>query len=156
MDDKKTVTPLERAIELAVEKHKGQRDKACRPYILHLLRVMMRMRTDEERIVAVLHDIIEDAGVSERALLEAGFSREIVDAVVALTRRREPEPGESYADFIERAARNPLARRVKLADLEDNMDVTRLDQVTEKDRERLDRYIRSRKRILEVLASDGD
>lgn len=122
--------PLERAIALAVEAHAGHWGREGRPYILHPLRVMARMETDTERIVAILHDTVENEGdrVSFARLRQEGFPEEIVQAIDCLTRR----DGESYADMIERIAPNPLARRVKLADLADNLDLLRqseLDQV---------------------------
>jgi (p)ppGpp synthase/HD superfamily hydrolase len=120
---------LERAIALAVEAHAGHWVREGRPYILHPLRVMARVETDTERIVAILHDTVENEGdrVSFARLRQAGFSEEIVEAIDCLTRHE----GEPYADMIERIAPNPLARRVKLADLSDNLDLlheSELDQ----------------------------
>ncbi len=130
------MSTLERAIQIAVEAHQSKLDKAGAPYILHPLRVMLRMDTTAERIVAVLHDVVEDSGWSLKALEREGFPSRIVQAIGFLTRR----DGETYEDFIRRLAQNPLARKVKLADLEDNMDIRRLPQVTEKDLERLGKY----------------
>ena len=127
---------IEDAIVLAAQSHRGQVDKAGAPYILHPLRVLLRQKDEAGRIAAVLHDVLEDAGITIEFLRERGYSEEVLRALDALTRRA----GESYAEFIERAAGNPLARRVKLADLADNMDASRLPDVTEKDRERLARY----------------
>jgi len=123
-------SPLERAIALAVEAHQGHQNGEGWPYILHPLRVMARMETDTDRIVAILHDTVENEGdrVSFARLRQEGFPEEIVQAIDCLTRR----DGEPYADMIERIAPNPLARRVKLADLADNLDLLRqseLDQV---------------------------
>jgi (p)ppGpp synthase/HD superfamily hydrolase len=133
MDKKPT---LEGAIVLAAQSHRGQVDKAGAPYILHPLRVMLRLKDEAGRIAAVLHDVLEDAGITVEFLREQGYREEVLGALDALTRRE----GESYADFIERAAGNPLARRVKLADLADNMDASRLPEITPKDQERLARY----------------
>lgn len=127
---------LEEAITLAVGAHRGQKDKAGAPYILHPLRLMLRMETDTERIVAVLHDVIEDSPHSLEELSHEGYPPEITEALDCLT-KRENEP---YAAFIERVKTNPLARKVKLADLEDNMDIKRFKTMTEKDLERLDAY----------------
>ncbi|MFQ5571699.1 MAG: HD domain-containing protein [Rhodothermales bacterium] len=127
---------LERAIRLAAEAHQGQIDKAGAPYILHPLRLMLRMETPVEMMAAVLHDVVEDTPWTLETLRDEGFSEEVVDAVAHLTRRKD----ESYNAFIERAAGHPVARRVKLADLEDNMDLRRLDGLTKKDQARLLRY----------------
>ena len=127
---------LEESIMLAVRAHKGQKDKAGAPYILHPLRLMLRMETDTERIVAVLHDVVEDSPYSFEALSKAGYPPEIISALDCLS-RRENEP---YDTFIERVKTNPLTRKVKLADLEDNMDIKRFKTMTEKDLKRLDAY----------------
>lgn len=127
---------LEDAISLAVEAHRGQHDKAGQPYILHPLRVMMRLETEVERTVAILHDVVEDTPYTLARLRELGYSEEILSALDALTRR----PSESYEEFIERLRPQALARRVKLADLEDNMDIRRLRAVGPKEAERLSRY----------------
>lgn len=128
---------LEDAIALAMEAHRGQVDKVGQPYILHLLRVMLRLDGEQAQMVGVLHDLVEDTGYSFDDLRALGYAEEIVQALDCLTRRST----ESYEEFIERACANPLARRVKRADLEDNMDVRRLPSVGEKDAERLNRYI---------------
>ena len=107
---------LPRAIALAAEAHDGQVDKAGAPYILHPLRVMLQMETDEERIVAVLHDILEDTHVDGHTISNL-FGSEIFTAVYALTRQKD----ETYHAFIERAKKNPLARKVKIADIRDNL-----------------------------------
>ncbi|HMB89661.1 MAG TPA: HD domain-containing protein [Rhodothermales bacterium] len=130
---------IERAIALAVEAHQGQRDKAGMPYILHPLRMMLRMVTPEDKMVAVLHDVVEDTAWTLDALRKQGFPEIVIEAVDGLTRRRK----ESYDAFIARAARHPLARRVKLADLEDNLDLRRLAKLTADDLERLIRYQRA-------------
>ncbi len=127
---------LERAISIAVQAHDGQRDKSGDLYILHPLRVMMQMETEEEMITAVLHDVIEDSDWTLAKLQAEGFSEDILTALDALTKREN----EEYADFIERAALDPIARRVKLADLQDNMRITRLQAITEKDLNRLVKY----------------
>jgi (p)ppGpp synthase/HD superfamily hydrolase len=131
-----TLNLLEHAIELAVAAHHGQLDKSGAPYILHPLRVMFRMTSEAERMAAVLHDVVEDTDWSLDGLLAEGFPAEVVEAVDCLTRRE----GEPYDDFVARAAANPIARRVKLADLEDNMDVRRILTWSAKDGERMERY----------------
>lgn len=128
---------LEKAIALAVEAHRGQKDKSGVPYILHPLRLMMATCSDAERIVAVLHDTVEDTHVTFDTLREAGFSERIVDVIRLLTHG----PDESYELYIERLKRDRLARKIKLLDLEDNMNVRRLDhQPSDADWQRLKKY----------------
>jgi len=134
---------LEDAILLAAENHKGQSDRAGRPYILHPLRIMFKMQTDEERIVAVLHDVIEDTPVTLEELRMRGYSKRVLDAVDHLSRRED----ETYDAFIDRIAHNPLAVRVKLADLEDNMEVRTLVKQNDDDRKRLARYRAAREKL---------
>lgn len=133
----------EKAIHIAVRAHHGQRDKAGQPYISHPLRVMLQMTTDLERIVAVLHDVVEDTPVTLARLKRAGFPQAVLDAVDCLTKRE----GESYDQSIQRAKSNAIARQVKLADLEDNLDLRRLPHVTEADQRRLEKYRRSREEL---------
>ncbi|WP_375771218.1 GTP pyrophosphokinase [Archangium gephyra] len=137
---------LEDAIALAVEAHRGQRDKAGQTYILHPLRVMMRLETETERMVAILHDVVEDSPWTLERLRALGYPEEVLGALDCLTKRE----GETYEAFIERVLPHPLARRVKRADLEDNMDVRRLPAVTAKDAERLARYRAAWARLQEV------
>ena len=127
---------LDRAIELAKQHHEGQTDKAGKPYIEHPLRVMNQVESEEEKIVAVLHDIVEDTDISLDDLRNEGFSEEVVSAVECLTK----QDGENYDSYIERISFNPLAVKIKLADLEDNRDLTRLPEVTDKDLERIEKY----------------
>ena len=134
------MSTLERAIVIAAEAHANVLDKAGQPYILHPLRVMLRLESEEERIAAVLHDVVEDTAWTLERLREEDFAPAIVAAVNALTRRT----GESYEDFVRRAARDPLARRVKLADLADNMDLSRIPRPTARDRERQEKYRRAK------------
>jgi (p)ppGpp synthase/HD superfamily hydrolase len=139
------MNPLESAIAIAVRAHAGQADKSGQPYILHPLRVMFRCQTDEQRIVAVLHDVIEDTSVTADDLRSQGFSEAILTALDCVTKR----DGESYEAFVERAAANPIARQVKLADLEDNMDLRRLGaaDLGQRETDRLSRYIRAWHRL---------
>ena len=124
------------ALELAVEKHKNQTDKAGNPYILHPLHVMENVNSKEGKIVAILHDIIEDTDITEDYLFKIGLSKRIVDAVVALTRSEDMD----YQEYIKNLSSNPLAKEVKLADLEHNMDLKRLPTLEEKDLERKRKY----------------
>jgi (p)ppGpp synthase/HD superfamily hydrolase len=130
------MSTLERAIAFAATAHEGQVDKAGEPYILHALRVMLRVTTLEERIVAVLHDVLEDCGCTLEALRQAGFPDAIIQGVDAVTRRR----AETYEDFINRAGSNSIGRRVKLADLEDNCDLSRLKSLGPRDLARTAKY----------------
>jgi (p)ppGpp synthase/HD superfamily hydrolase len=131
---------LERAIQIAAEAHAGQVDKGGAPYVLHPLRVMMAMETDEERIVAVLHDVIEDCPRwPEARLYVEGFSADVLEALDALTRHQ----GETYDQFVARVKLNPLAARVKLSDLRDNMLITRIPKPNDGDRRRAMKYARA-------------
>lgn len=130
------MSTLEQAIRVALDAHAGQVDKAGAPYILHPLRMMTRLAGHEQQIAAVLHDVVEDSGVTLDDLRAMGFDEAVVSAVDGLTRR----PDETYEAFVLRAKAHPVARAVKLADLEDNMDVRRLGELTEKDLQRLRRY----------------
>lgn len=140
-----TPPTLEDAIALAVEAHRGVLDKSGQPYILHPLRVMFRCDTEVERIVAVLHDVVEDTGRTFDDLKKLGYTPQVLAALDCVTKRE----GEGYEQFVERAAVNPVARRVKLADLEDNMDLRRLPSIGQKDWERMAKYLRAWRRLEE-------
>ncbi len=130
---------LEKAIIIAAEAHKMQVDKSGKPYILHPLRVMLNVETKDEMICAVLHDVIEDSKIKPKDLLEKGFTEEIIEAILSVTK--------DYFDFIERAKKNPIGRKVKIADLNDNLDISRIDNPKEKDYERMEKY---RKALLQL------
>ena len=130
---------LEDAISLAAEAHRRKKDKAKAPYILHPLRVMLRMETETDRIIAVLHDVVEDTSVTLWDLQIAGYSAEIVDAVKYLTKAKE----EEYEDFIERIKGNTLAIKIKIADLEDNLNFERIKEPGEDDLKRYEKYRRA-------------
>jgi len=128
---------LGRAIAIAAKTHRGQTDKAGMPYIEHPLHLMGKMRTENERIVAVLHDVVEDGDVTLTDLCNEGFTDLVVGAVSALTHEKD----ESYAEYVRRVKLDPTATRVKLADLEHNMDVTRLTRhLKESDLARIEKY----------------
>ena len=137
---------LERAIEIAVEAHKGQVDKGGSPYILHPLRVMMSVNGESEKIVAVLHDVVEDSDWTFKALLAEGFSIEVIEALKSVTKESEDE---DYDLFVQRAMRNHIGRKVKIADLRDNLDVTRIPDIREKDLQRINKY----KKALKILTA---
>lgn len=130
------MSTLERAIAIAATAHAGQIDKAGKPYILHPIRVMLSLQTLEERIVAVLHDVLEDTSITSETLRSEGFSEIVVSAIESVTKRE----GEDYHAFVLRAAANPIGRRVKLADLTDNCDLSRISNPTQRDYERIAKY----------------
>ena len=143
---------LEDAIALAVKSHRGQLDRAGKPYITHPLRMMARASSLDEAIVAVLHDVVEDTPVTFADLARMGLPEHVTEAVEALTRRKAllreklglpPGDDEPYDDFVERTAAVALAREVKLLDLRDNMDIMRLEIIGIDDLERLNRYLRA-------------
>ena len=139
MSDKGT---LDDAIALAVQAHRGQLDKGGAPYILHPLRVMLKLEGEERQITAVLHDTVEDCGI-ELALIRHRFGVNVAEAIDALSRRE----GESYMEFIERCGANPLARSVKWADIADNMDLSRIPNPTAEDRARREKYWKASDRL---------
>lgn len=128
---------LDKAILIATKAHQNQVDKAGKPYILHPIRVMMKMENEIEQIVAILHDVLEDCpDYDEESLRTEGFSSEVVEALSVLNRNNYPD----YQAYICNVARNPIARVVKIADLEDNINVLRLNILKEKDFERIKKY----------------
>ena len=135
---------IERARAIAESAHAGQVDKAGADYITHPLRVCDAVIGEDAKIVAVLHDVVEDSDWTLEGLRQEGFSDAVVDAVDALTHRED----EDYFDAVRRARDNDLARTVKLADLADNSDRTRLGTVTEDDERRLRKYAEARAIIL--------
>jgi (p)ppGpp synthase/HD superfamily hydrolase len=142
---------LERAIAIAVEAHQGQIDKAGQPYILHPLRVMLRLDTEDERIVGVLHDVVEDCqdkGWSFEALENEGFSNEVIVGLKSVTKEDTSQNDEErYMKFVMRAASNAIGRKVKMADLYDNCDLTRIANPTTKDHDRIAKYYKAIKLI---------
>jgi (p)ppGpp synthase/HD superfamily hydrolase len=130
---------LEDAILLAVKAHRGRKDEARAAYILHPLRVMLRLKTKDERVVAVLHDVIEDTKYTVEDLRKAGYSQKILQSLDYLTKR----DGEEYKEFIKRVKHNPLARKVKIADVEDNLDLARIKKPKKRDFMRIEKYRRA-------------
>jgi (p)ppGpp synthase/HD superfamily hydrolase len=127
---------LEKAIELALKYHKGQiKNGTGEEFILHVLRVMMKMNTVDEKIAAVLHDIVEKSNCSLEELKNHGFSNKIINTVDALSKRR----GEDYSDYIGRVKKDPAAVKIKIADLEDNMDIKNTKELTLVDIEKMNR-----------------
>jgi len=137
------ILDIESAISLALQAHKGQLDKGGQPYILHPLAVMNRVESMEEKIVAVLHDAIEDSEVTLEELRGLGFSEEILTAIQLLTRSTE----DSYEEFIEKTTTNRTARNVKIADIKENMNISRIKNPTQEDYNRLDKYRKALERL---------
>jgi hypothetical protein len=129
---------LGKAIAIAAQAHKDQKDRAGLPYILHPLRVMQQMDNDKEKIAATLHDVIESTSWTLEQLKTAGFSKEVLKIVERLSRDTE-EPYESY---IDRVSEDCIATKIKLADLEDNMDLRRLPELTDENLSWLKEYHR--------------
>lgn len=136
---------LDRAAEICVAKHAGQRDKSGKAYFLHPMRVALRCTTDDERIVAILHDVVEDTDITAEYLLEQGFPQYIVNAILSVTKQE----GESYEEFIDRAKRNSIGRQVKIYDLEDNLNLLRIESVTPEITARLNKYLKARRTLLQ-------
>lgn len=126
----------ELALKIATEAHKGQVDKAGIPYINHPLTVASLVDTEEEKIVALLHDTIEDTNITEQDLLNYGFSNKIIEAVKLLTHNKNVP----YMVYVAKIKDNELARKVKIADLTHNSDLSRLKEITEKDKKRYEKY----------------
>lgn len=140
------MSTVERAIAIAAEAHAGVPDKAGSPYIFHPLRVMLGVLTEDERIVAVLHDVVEDCPKwNFDRLRSEGFSETVLSALDSVTKRKD----EDYDAFILRAGANEIGRRVKLADLADNCDLSRIKKPSDRDYERVLKY---RKAELVLLA----
>ena len=139
------MSTLQRAIEIATEAHKGQFDKSGKDYIEHPLRVMEMGKTEEEKIVGVLHDVVEDTPWTFEMLEAEGFSSEVIAALKCVTKIYEKE---NYDDFIERIKKNPLAVAVKINDLTDNMDIRRLPYLSDKDVKRLKKYLKAYKKLI--------
>jgi len=138
---------LEQAISIASLAHEGQLDKGGEPYILHPLRVMMHFKDERQRIVAVLHDVIEDTDITIQDLSDQGLSYELIKIILTLTRRED----ESYDEYLNRICYSRFAIKVKLADLEDNMDMSRIKNPTEKDCQRLAKYSIARSILTDIL-----
>lgn len=127
---------IEKALEIAISAHKGQKDKAGKPYIFHPVIVASRMETEEGIMAALLHDVVEDSDITIEDIRAAGFPDSVVEAVRALTHA----DGEDYFDYIRTVQGNDLAVRVKIQDLNHNSDLSRLEVITEKDRKRAEKY----------------
>jgi (p)ppGpp synthase/HD superfamily hydrolase len=134
---------LEKAISIAIKAHEGQVDKAGKEYILHPLRVMLKMSGRDEMIVAILHDVAEDTNITLSQLKKYGFSNKIINALGCVTKKDQ----EVYDNFINRIKKNKLAIKIKIADLQDNLDLKRIPNPKKKDFERIKKY----KKALKIL-----
>ncbi len=139
---------LSKAITIALKAHEGQVDKAGRPYASHIMRVTEMCNTLDEKITGALHDIVEDTQWTFEMLYDEGFPKHIVDAVECLTRRE----GEDYFDYISRVKENELASRVKINDLNDNMDPRRCEELSDLNIERLSRYQKAKQELVDALS----
>ena len=140
---------LERALQIAVKAHAGQTDKSGAAYIFHPIRVMMRCTSPEAKIVALLHDVVEDTDVSFEDLTAEGFTAEVLSALRLLTHA----PEVPYENYIQSLVGNQIATEVKIADLEDNMDIRRLQTVDERTSARLRKYLAAHRTLTRLASS---
>ena len=144
---------VDKALQIAARAHEGQLDKHGQPYILHPLRVMSAVEGDDARIVAILHDVIEDTSVTADDLRREDFGEPILEALDRLTHRK----GEPYAEYVIRCKGHDIARRVKLADLEDNSRpswaILRPDRI-EPDIGRVRKYVLAYKFLTDMLTEE--
>ena len=145
MNKEETAKLLDKAALICVTKHAGQRDKMGCAYFQHPMRVAMRCCTDEEKMVALLHDTIEDTDVKPEFLLAEGFPQSVVDGILSVTKRE----GECYEDFVARAKQNPLGCVVKLHDIEDNLNIFRLTVLDAEMTARYNKYLAARRFLLD-------
>lgn len=134
-----------KALQIAEKAHTGQFDKGGKPYIQHPLAVAALVDTEDEKIVALLHDVVEDSAITLEDLSAAGFPVLIVEAVKAITKT----PGLDYWEYLDSVKANPIARRVKMADLRHNMDLSRLSTVTDKEMQRMEKYQKALRFLIE-------
>lgn len=139
------MTKVEKAIEIAIKGHKDQKDKSGLPYILHPLRVMLKMHLEEEMIPAVLHDILEDTSIDENQLLAAEIPKESIAIVKLLTKNK----GDDYLEYIQRIKKDRVAAKIKLADITDNIDIMRLPKIDNEDIARFNHYLKALKILSE-------
>ena len=133
-----------KAIKLMFEKHKDQVDKSGMPYVFHPFHLAEQMDDEETTITALLHDIVEDTDTTFEDLRELGFSDNVINALKLMTHDKNVD----YFEYIKNISKNPIARKVKIKDLEHNMDTSRLDEVTDKDIERVKKYKKCHKYLL--------
>ena len=134
---------IEKSLQIALSAYTGKKDKAGKTYLLHPLRMMAKMESEEEMATALLHDVIEDSDYTREQLLAEGIPNPVADAVQTLTKER----GENYAQFIDRVLKNKLAVKVKKADIEDNINILRLNSIDQNDLKRVAKYHEAWKRL---------
>lgn len=127
---------IEKSLQIALQAYAGKKDKAGKTYLLHPLRLMSKMNTEEAMAVALLHDVIEDSDYNKAQLLAEGIPEAVAEAVQVMTKKS----GESYQQFIDRVLHNEMAARVKKADIEDNINILRLNSLDQSDLERVAKY----------------
>lgn len=136
----------DRALKIAIQAHRGQKDKSGREYVMHPIRVAERCKSPRAKIVALLHDTLEDTDVTVEYLRSKGFPEEIVIGVLSVTKQE----GETYDDFVKRASADVIGREVKIADLEDNMDIRRLKVIKDDDVVRLRKYLHAWQYLIQL------
>ena len=124
------------AMKLCFEAHKDQRDKTGLPYVFHPFHLAEQMQDEDSTVLALLHDVVEDSDYTLEDLRHFGFNSRVLTALSLLTH----DPKVPYMDYVRQIRENPLATRVKLADLRHNSDMTRLDVITEFDQRRAEKY----------------
>jgi Guanosine polyphosphate pyrophosphohydrolases/synthetases len=132
-----------KAIKVAFQAHEGQLDRSGLPYVLHPIHLAEQMKDEDTCVAALLHDVVEDTDITLEDLKKYGFTEAQLEAVRLLTHLE----GVDYFDYVRGLKDNPIARAVKIEDLKHNSDLTRLEKVTEKDLERLEKY----KKAMEIL-----
>jgi len=140
------MSTIEKAIEIAINAHEDQKDKSGAPYILHLIRVMEKGKNETEKVCGILHDLVEDTNWTFEELEKEGFSKEIIEVLKLITKESD---NEDYSNFIQRIMTNKTAISVKLNDLRDNMDITRLKELTNNDLKRLNKYLKAYRLLIE-------
>lgn len=130
-------TPMtKKAMDICFEAHKDQKDKSGQPYVFHPFHLAERMTDEETTIVALLHDVVEDTSVTLDDLAAEGFSQSVLEAIALMTHA----PGVNYMDYVAEMKKNPIAKAVKIADLTHNSTLSRLNEITAKDLERVETY----------------
>lgn len=125
-----------KALNIAFEAHKDQLDKSGLPYIFHPFHLAEQMNDEYTTCVALLHDVVEDSSYTIQDLIEIGFPTRVIEAIIVLTHSKDMP----YFDYINRVKNNPIATRVKIEDLKHNSDLTRLNEISDEDLKRMEKY----------------